>query len=217
MDKNYWIGRWKRGETGWHQSEVEPRMIDYFSILPSTRVFVPLCGKSLDLKWLLTHGHEVVGVELSEQASREFFQENSIPFQEDKVGPFNRFRGDRITIFNGDYFDLEPGYLGSFNSVYDRAALIALPAEIRGRYTQKMLQLIGETRQSAAFRFLQIVLERTPHDLTGPPFSVPGSEIEKLYGSYFAIECLSREKVEMSQRPGVMTEECVYSMSGRGR
>ena len=44
-------------------------------------VFVPLCGKTLDMVWLCQQGHTVVGCELSEIAALDFFKENSIPYE----------------------------------------------------------------------------------------------------------------------------------------
>lgn len=188
-------------------------MTDYFSSLAPARVFVPLCGKSLDLKWLLEHGHEVIGVELSELACREFYREHSIPFRESQCGRFTVFRGERITVLNGDFFELEPSSLlqfgGQIGAVYDRAALIAMPPDIRARYARHMIQLLQGAGRDENFRFLQIVLERTPHDEKGPPFSVCLSEIESLYGAYFKIRALSREQLEEA------TSECVYELYPR--
>jgi thiopurine S-methyltransferase len=210
MNTDYWKNRWKRGEIGWHQKDAESRMTEYFTAIAPTRVFVPLCGKSLDLRWLHEQGHEVVGIELSEQGCREFFRESSIAFRESRSGPFTVFQGDRITIFNGDFFDLQPSHLGQVGAVYDRAALIALPPNSRGPYAQHMVRLIEESSRSEGFRFLQIVLERTPPDKDGPPFSVCPSEIWELYGARFAIRPISRESIEPVTTPGNITEECVY-------
>ena len=43
-------------------------------------IFVPLCGKTLDLIWLNEKGHTVMGCELSEVAAKQFFEENKIPY-----------------------------------------------------------------------------------------------------------------------------------------
>ena len=208
MDKKYWIGRWERGETGWHEPEVEPALVARFSRLKPTRVFVPLCGKSRDLTWLASQGHEVVGVEAAEQACRAYFDENKIPFEESRAGAFTLFRGGKVSIFNGDFFDLGPSELGEIGAVYDRGALIALPSDIRTRYAA---HLAGLARGS--FEFLQIALERIPPDSNGPPFSVSAQEIALLYGKEFEIALLSREKIDMGDKSH--TEESVYSLTAR--
>jgi thiopurine S-methyltransferase len=208
--RQYWAGRWKRGETGWHQTEVEPGLTSNFSKFSPTRVFVPLCGKSLDLVWLASQGHEVIGVEFTEQGILEFFEENQIQYQLSTRGKFKVFQGGRFTILNGDFFDLEASDLGSIGAVYDRAALIALPLETRRRYASKMIQLLKQCAHRDSFSFLQIVLERTPSDDKGPPYSVSNSEIRDLYGKAFQIQPISREALPMESGSSSQTEECVY-------
>ena len=214
MNSDYWKGCWKRHETGWHQPEAEPRMTEYFSNLKPTRVFVPLCGKSLDLVWLRDQGHEVVGVELVEQACREFFSEHHLSVQTKQDGPFTVYEGDRITIYNGDFFDLESRHLNKPGAVYDRAALIALPSDIRARYAERMIELI-KTSRSEIFHFQQIVVERTPADEKGPPFSISSSDIKTLYGDVFEITLLSRELIPEMRTPAVQTHEFVYDLKIR--
>ncbi len=208
MEQNYWLGRWERGETGWHQDEAEPRLIEAFSDLGPTRVLVPLCGKSRDLAWLASRGHEVIGVELSERACRAFFEENKIPFSVTPEGRFTAYRGERITILNGNIFDLGPEELGEFGALYDRAALIALPPETRTRYAAHLLELIRKRGKKRDFRFLQIILYRSPEDREGPPFSVSEAEVKRFYGSDFEITQTSREQFPMG-------EEIVLRLSAR--
>jgi len=207
MEPDFWLGRWARGETGWHQSEVEPGLIAHFSDLPPTRILVPLCGKSLDLVWLASKGHEVLGVELSELAVRSFFADNALQVQESILGRFKVFQSGQIKLFQGDFFDLQAELLAPIGAVYDRAALIALPPELRQKYAAR-LQALLQARATKSFTQLQIVLERTPHDEKGPPFSVRSSEIEALYGQMMVIEALSRETLE--EKPEGKVEECIY-------
>lgn len=215
MDKNYWLGRWARGETGWHQAEVEPALVSGFSKLGPTRVLVPLCGKSLDLGWLASRGHEVVGVELSELSCQMFFEESGIAVEKRVLGPFTLFDGGAIRILNGDFFELRPEDLGRIGALYDRAALIALPPPLRSRYASKIAELVRSCSRPGDFTMLQVVLERTPHDTAGPPFSVPASELRALYGADFEITPLSRETVAMPEQESGVTEECVYGLTLR--
>jgi len=208
MEPKYWLGRWDRGETGWHQTEVDAELITYFGQLTSTRVLVPFCGKSLDLKWLIDQGHEVIGVELSTAACEAFFAENEMKYQRFQEGEFTVFRADNITIYNGDFFAFKQSHLKSIGALYDRAALIALPAEMRTRYAAHIVALV-QAAAAQEFAFLEIVIERTPHDEQGPPFSVPSGELERLYGSTFKIVALSRERIEL-EGVSSLVEECIY-------
>src|SRR4051812_17568615 len=108
----YWKGRWERGETAWHQAEPEPNMVSFFSGLAPTRVLVPLCGKSRDLLWLASQGHEVVGVELSELACQSFFEENHLPFEKINERDAITFRGAQVSILNRDILSTTPELLG---------------------------------------------------------------------------------------------------------
>jgi thiopurine S-methyltransferase len=213
VEKSYWLNRWNRHETGWHQTEVEPALIAGFSQLPHTRVFVHFSGKSLDLKWLLSRGHEVVAVELSPLAVNEFFSENNISYHQSTEGDFEVFRGDRITIYNGDFFRLKSDQLGKIGALYDRAALIALPADMRARYAVHMTELIQSCSEVDSFYFLQVALEKSPPVLSGPPFSVSGQEIQALYGNHFEIGLLSSEKVDEASE--ITKIESVYSLKAK--
>ncbi|MBC7690616.1 MAG: hypothetical protein H7222_02515, partial [Methylotenera sp.] len=122
-------------------------------------------------------------------------------------------RADGLTLFNGDFFDLTPEQLGSVDAVYDRAALIAQPPEMRNRYALKLRDLLGSSLAQPEFSFLQIVLERFPHDEDGPPFSVRLTELEHLYGHDFAIHRLSEEMVEARAPAGSSTHESVLILA----
>ncbi len=205
----YWEQRWKNGETGFHQTDFESHMLHFFDHLPSTRIFVPLCGKSNDLLWFIQNGHEVIGVELSDLACLSFFEENLIPFKKGVQSGSNIYSGPKITLFNQDIFSLKAADCGKFGAIYDRAALIALPLELRSRYAQQIIRLVNDCTDSS-LRFCQVLLERSPSDTNGPPFSVSESELHELYGKSFIISPISREFE--SQKGDQRTEECVFNL-----
>ena len=79
MHAEFWQARWARSEIGFHLSEVNPYLQRYWPALglpEGARVLVPLCGKSLDLAWLVGQGYQVVGVELAPRAVEDFFTEH---------------------------------------------------------------------------------------------------------------------------------------------
>ena len=82
MDHEFWHERWRTRQIGFHQSSPHPfleRWWPSLGALPGDRVYVPLCGKSLDMVWLGVRGHPVVGSELSPIAVQEFFGESARP------------------------------------------------------------------------------------------------------------------------------------------
>ncbi|KAM7294403.1 thiopurine S-methyltransferase [Ixodes scapularis] len=73
------------------------------------QVFVPLCGKAVELKWFYDKGHRVVGVEVVEAPVREFFDENALPCEESFCPVLNRkilqTPDKRLRIFICNIFD----------------------------------------------------------------------------------------------------------------
>jgi thiopurine S-methyltransferase len=214
-DSTDWKRRWETGETGWHQTEVEPFLKQFWRAKKGARVFVPLCGKTLDMKWLIDQGHFVVGVDLSEFACEGFFREHGIAFEKKAVGAFTQFESERCILWVGDFFQLTPAMIGPVAAVYDRAALIALPPELRKKYAAHIKNLIKDEVYKPGFEFLQIVLMRTPQDSDGPPFSVRFEEVESHYRDIFETEKLVQEPTEGRVPPGSILEECVIRFKAR--
>lgn len=211
-DREFWKGRWNRGEIGWHQAEVEPKLIQALSGVAPGRVFVPLCGKSLDLVWLRDQGHEVVGVELSALGCEQFFQERALTPTVRSEGAFQVWQADRYTIFQGDFFDLRSEHVGRITALYDRASMIALPAEVRKRYSAHLTDLVRASAATSGFVMVLLTLERIPHDEKGPPHSVRPAEVEALYREKFRIETLSEETLEEKSPTGATLREWLFKL-----
>ncbi|MDQ7049864.1 MAG: hypothetical protein Q9M92_10105 [Enterobacterales bacterium] len=144
MDSSFWINKWQAGEIGFHLPQVHPLLEKYSQQIfgQGQKVFVPLCGKTIDMRYLSDQGHSVLGVELCEIAAQSFFEEQ---FQqsveaESISDDFDAYVLHDIKIIVGDFFKL-PQPLEGFNVIYDRAALIALPSDIRQRYVENLKQL----------------------------------------------------------------------------
>jgi thiopurine S-methyltransferase len=198
VNSDFWQQRWDRNEIGFHQSQVNPQLARYWpqlSLPPASRVLAPLCGKSLDLLWLRDRGHEVIGVELSPVAAADFARENDLAMQVEHAGTFERHRGDRLTLLVGDFFDLTAADIGEARAVYDRAALVALPAEMRRRYVQHLQGLLAGGTQT-----LLISFDYDQQQMDGPPFAVSDAEVRSLYGDGHEIELLSQTDV-LDQEP----------------
>lgn len=147
-DNALWQQCWRDRNTAFHQSVVNPLLISYWESLAlpeGSRIFVPLCGKSLDMRWLLARGYEVIGVELSPIAVRAFFRESKLTPVRRRVGQLTEWSNGSIHIFCGDFFALSAADIGSIAAVYDRAALTALPEAVRADYVAHLHQLIPET------------------------------------------------------------------------
>lgn len=193
MKRDFWIERWERGQTGFHQDRVHGYLTRHWARMNAeagSSVFVPLCGKSKDMLWLAEQGYQVLGVELSPIAVDAFFRDNDLPYEPSVHGSFKVSRGASISLWCGDLFDLARDDVEGITCVYDRASLVALPPETRRRYAQHLVELLPR-----GARVLLITFEYPQHEMQGPPFSVSSEEVAELYQGAFEIEPL--EEVDM--------------------
>ena len=200
MEASFWHNRWQTNQTGWHERAVNPLLITHFPSLnlpPGARVFVPLCGKSLDLGWFLSRGYAVAGAELSELAVTQLFAELGMEARISEVGKLRLFRGEKIDIFVGDLFDLSREILGPVDAIYDRAALVALPEEVRVQYAAHLKAITALAPQ------LVIGYEYDQTVVAGPPFSVTPDELHRHYSDGYTLTPLARVAV-----PGGLKGKC---------
>lgn len=175
MDPAFWHERWARDEIGFHREQVHPMLVAHWtSLAPATGepVLVPLCGKSIDMGWLADRGHPVVGIELSATAARAFFEARGEAPQAGRYGGLDTLQAGPITLCIGDFFSFRSER--PFRLVYDRAAMIALPPELRSAYRAA---LAGQLAADA--RGLLITLDYPQAEMNGPPFSVEEKELER--------------------------------------
>jgi thiopurine S-methyltransferase len=191
MDSEFWIKAWNEGRIGFHQQTFNDKLIQYFPLLnPSEgqRVLVPLCGKTKDLLWLHKLKLHIRGVELHDEAVRSFFYENQLlPVNRSEDSNFTHYTYQEITISMGDFFKLDEEE--SFDLIYDRAALVALPFLLRRKYAR----IIKKSLKKGG-KCLLIVYEYDQSKMEGPPFSVNETEIRELYEDQFSIELLESER-----------------------
>lgn len=177
MDATFWKHRWAEGSIAFHEGRPNTYLARHASRLAgATRVLVPLCGKSEDLAHLASLGHQVVGIELVEDAVQAFFAEHGATPQSRVRGEVTEYTAGTITIFAGDVFAVTAELLGPVDALYDRAALIALPPAMRGRYVAHLRRLL-----SPGARGLVVTLEYPPGAMEGPPFTVLESELRACY------------------------------------
>jgi len=193
VEASFWKSKWKKGEIGFHNDDVNVVLTRHWKELnlpTRSRIFVPLCGKSQDMRWLARRGHQVVGVELSEIACTQFFGDYDVPFSKDRSGSFTCFESEEVRILCGDFFQLSAHDLGAAIGFWDRAALVALPPSMRADYAHKMSRLlpVGSVGLLASFTYPQ-------EEKKGPPFSVSEDEVHELYGRSFEIERLADEDI----------------------
>lgn len=190
MNPDFWHERWENNQIGFHEGETNALLEGYFSSLglaQGSRVFLPLCGKTRDIAWLLQQGYRVAGAELSATAINQLFADLTLTPEKTERGSLVRYSAPGIDIFVGDIFDLTADILGPVDAIYDRAALVALPRDKRTAYAAHLTRLTATAPQ-----FL-ITFTYDQSKMEGPPFSVSDAEVRRLYESRYIVTSTHRK------------------------
>lgn len=213
MHAEFWQKRWSEGRLGFHQSHVNDLLRAYWpklGCLPEQNVFVPLCGKSLDMLWLRQQGHPIVANDLIDTAAQDFFSEAQLAYQCQRKMSFTEYSSPEIRFWAGDYFALAPEWIspeGAPIGFYDRAALAAMPPGQQARYVEQLARLVPPRS-----RGLIIALEQDKALDVGPPFSLPAAHLDRLFSPYFEIQAWAREPIA-GKSPQAW--DCVYALERR--
>ncbi len=193
-----WHSHWAKKSPGFHEGRVNVYLQQYlklFRLQSGDTIFMPLCGKAVDILWLSERGFKVVGVELSRVAVEAFFDESGLEFTLRESGKLMLYEAPNIALYQGDFMHLEPQILSSCKLVYDRASIVAIELFNRVAYKKKMLELVP-----VATPMLMVTLSYNQSQMAGPPFSVPVNEITELYQPEYQVEMLqSCEQID--ERP----------------
>ncbi len=200
MDARFWHLRWGGNDIAFHESEANPLLVKYFkelSLAKGSRIFLPLCGKTLDIPWLLSNGYRVAGAELSKIAIGQLFTELGVEPKISGVGEVDHYSAKNIDIFAGDIFHLSGKMLGLVDAIYDRAALVALPKEMRNQYTAHLTEITDKAPQ------LLICYEYDQSLMEGPPFSISNEEVNQHYRDSYDLTLTASTDV-----PGGLKGKC---------
>ncbi|WP_058369551.1 thiopurine S-methyltransferase [Psychrobacter sp. ENNN9_III] len=219
MNPEFWQTRWQEKRIGFNQSEVNPLLIKYFNYLDlpaGSRIFVPLCGKSIDMVWLAAQGYDVVGVELVETAVQEFFAEQNISpsvHQHADNPAVEYYQGQlaeqTITLWVADIFALTAADIGDVDAVYDKAALIALPADMRPLYSKQIRELSSNTSQ------ILLTLNYDQSKKDGPPFSISSAQLQQYYANHYQITELENVVTSIHSAPELAVIEHIWLLHNK--
>jgi thiopurine S-methyltransferase len=193
MDAEFWLERWREGRTHFHQTRVTPLLERFWPTLdfaPGSRVLVPLCGKSLDMLWLAQRGLQVLGVELSPLAVEQFFDEQKLTPQVRRSAMGDHYTAGNIEIICGDMFAVDAATLHDCAGVFDRAALVALPPDMRPPYVRHVYGQLP-----AHYQGLLVTLDYPQEQMNGPPFCVDDAEVQTLYAGHSVAELIYRRDI----------------------
>lgn len=218
MDHTFWLERWQKADTGFHQAAAHDYLERHWQDLgvpAGTQVLVPLCGKSLDMVWLAERGHDVIGTELATIAVDQFFAERSRTPAAVVEGDFTIKRAGPFEIWCGDHLNLDPAATRRIGGVFDRAALVAMPRVMQKAYADQLAALTP-----SGIPVLLVSLDYDPSLMDGPPFPISPRRIEELFGQTFRITLLEkRDGLSMSrnlQKRGLTwLDECAWKLVRR--
>lgn len=188
MEPSFWIERWQKGDIGFHRDSPHSSLDSHWndlSVPSSGTVFVPLCGKSLDLTWFAHKGHRVIGIELSPLAIADFFESQNLTPETRQSGEFSVHVAGPYELWCGDLFALPHEALAGISAVYDRASLVALPPKMQKDYADWLAANIADAP------ILIVGLAYDEAEMNGPPFSIPQSRVRELLSEHFDLEVLS--------------------------
>ena len=215
MHAEFWLQCWDNNQIGFHLRSTNPNLPRYWpqeAFAPGDTVFVPLCGKSLDLLWFAGQGLKVLAVELIEKAVLAFFDENDLPYVREEKGDFSEFVSGNIRVLCGDFFSLTAPDVAGCRGFYDRAALVAWQGEERSRYAAHLVALLP-----AGCRGLMLVLDYPQEQMQGPPFAVSADDMRALLGQECEISLLGsrdilRHEPHFRERGVTRMDEQVYQV-----
>ncbi|WP_299776117.1 thiopurine S-methyltransferase [uncultured Pseudoteredinibacter sp.] len=190
MEKEFWLQRWQEQQIGFHEGRFNNSLLEHWPTLNARAgdtVFVPLCGKSLDMVFLAEQGLQVIGVELSQIAVEEFFQEQGLEPHVEQAGALQKYQAANYTLYCGDLFALNTEQLSTCRWIYDRASMIALPLDMRRQYCEFLANSLPRPSQS-----LLITLEYDQSLKSGPPFSISPAMLDELISGSAEIEPLGQ-------------------------
>ncbi|MBI1251364.1 MAG: thiopurine S-methyltransferase [Alphaproteobacteria bacterium] len=213
MEHAFWRQRWERNEIAFHEGAPNAMLVKHWAALalPSrARVFVPLCGKTRDIGWLLRQGFRVVGAELSALAVESLFADLGAAPTITPMGALTLYAHEDVAVFQGDLFALTREMLGAVDAVYDRAALVALPLDLRARYADFVPALTALAPQ------LVIAFTYDQAQMDGPPFCVDADAVRALYGAQFDVALLQSAAIQGGLKGKVAATEDVWALRRRG-
>jgi len=211
MDTEFWQNAWdKSDEPGWQQKSPNALMKSYWAscgAMAGESVFIPLCGRSPDISWLLDFGHHIIGVDLAGAALEQFCSESGLAVTTEEHGEFTVYKAPRLTLYAGDFFSLPAGALGDVSRVYDRASIVAMPPHMRQRYVSKLRSLTPTDAE-----IFTIAMTYDQKKMKGPPFSVDDAELQSFFADGYEIAVLGREIGDMRRRGLDYLEETAYRL-----
>jgi SAM-dependent methyltransferase len=200
-EKSLWQKRWLKGQTGWDQGGAHPALLQLVehakreAALPDeARFFSAGCGSAHSEAVLAQWGYKVRAIDLSEEA----------------IAAARAIYGETpgLELMKSDLFEIQDAEVGTYDAIYDRAMLCALPAELRPDYIEAMKKRLKKGGLFCGILFRVVELEK------GPPFAIDEGEAYRVLSQDFVL-CYAAA-IPAAPIPAVVREEwiCVWRLRG---
>jgi thiopurine S-methyltransferase len=120
------------------------------------------------------------------------------------AGEMERWSANNLDIFVGDIFALSRTLLGPVDGIYDRAALVAFPEDMRTRYTAHLIEMTHRAPQ------LLICFDYDQRAMEGPPFSVSSEEVQRHYAAKYDVRLIACTDVSGGLKGKVAAKENLW-------
>ncbi|XP_075441739.1 thiopurine S-methyltransferase-like isoform X2 [Ascaphus truei] len=200
MTEEDWKQKWENKRIAHHQVKIHKLLSEFLDTMLNNRkelrIFFPLCGKAVDMKWLADMGHNIVGADVSETAIKGFFEEQNISHVEEAVpgipgAKVFKSTSGNLSLYCCSIYDISDvcvissSIVAKFDGIWDRGGLVAVNPCDRERYIKVILSLMDKD-----CRYLLVLVAYDPKLVRGPPFYVTDADLETLFGSLCNIKCL---------------------------
>ncbi|KAF0307421.1 putative thiopurine S-methyltransferase [Amphibalanus amphitrite] len=190
-----WREKWQADNIRFHMPVVNPNLEQWYHRAASddkpVAFLVPLCGKTLDMMWLYTKGHTVIGIEGVEKAITDFFTENNLEFTKTTTEAGNLFQtaDGRMRLYQADLCELNPQLIGPVQAIWDRGSYVAITRDDRPAYCRFMRGVMAP-----GCRWLLWAVEYDTSRYAGPPCALTETDIKQDLDEYVKLECLGRRQ-----------------------
>jgi thiopurine S-methyltransferase len=96
--------------------------------------------------------------------------------------------------------------LGPVDAIYDRAALVAFPEDMRNRYTAHLRGMTGKAPQ------LLICYDYDQSLVQGPPFSIRNEEVHRHYADHYEVTLMASTDVSGGLKGKYPAKENVWRL-----
>ncbi|CAE6937553.1 trans-aconitate 2-methyltransferase activity [Vibrio sp. B1FLJ16] len=169
IDAQFWNNLFTKGTMPWDRSQAPEELQGYLNRTSDVAqsVFIPGCGAAHEVPHFIQQGHNVVAMDYSEKA---------VNLAKSKLGQYQ----DSVKL--GDVFSAE--FSQTFDVIYERAFLAALPREMWDNYFSMIERLLPDNGLLVGYFVIS-----DDYDSRFPPFCLRSGELEsRLEQSFKRIE-----------------------------